>query len=64
MSTHHEHEHDHHHAAHPVPSQAASRNRTLSASLIALSALQRLLIVTPLLGLLWVAVYWALGDAA
>jgi len=64
MSTHHEHEHDHHHAAHPAPAQAASRSRTLSASLIALSALQRLLIVTPLLVLLWVAVYWALGDAA
>jgi len=32
-------------------------------SLLALSALQRVLLVTPLLIVLWLAVAWALGGA-
>lgn len=36
----------------------------LEMRLIALSALQRILLVLPLLALLWAAVWWAMGDAA
>lgn len=63
MSVQHGHEH-HDHATHGGIAHTHLRQRSLSASLIALSALQRLLIVTPLLALLWLAVWWALGGEA
>lgn len=53
----HDHDHDHAHHHHPAPNAAAHK-----ASLLALSSLQRLVLVAPLLGLLWLAVWWALGD--
>lgn len=40
-----------------APKPAGSR-----ASLLALSAWQRLLLTLPLLVLLWLAVYWAMGE--
>ncbi len=59
MSQHDHASHDHAHAhVHHQPSKAEH-----NASLFALSALQRLLLVSPLLILLWLAVWWALGDS-
>lgn len=49
-------------AGSPSPEARTPTASTRGVSLIALSAMQRVLLVLPLLALLWLAVAWALGG--
>lgn len=64
---HHSHDHrghDHHGHTHiaTAPERAAASRVTPRFSLIALSAVQRLLLILPVVGVLWLLTLWAISN--